>query len=150
MGSLAPVGPLTGDRIGPLGASEPRSGGDRYPQSWRRPQPITLDRTSDVPLYRQVEDQLRTAIHEGRLQPGARLPGIRTLAADLGVARVTIATAYEQLTAEGYLVGRVGSGTTVAPDPPGRPPTVPTAPPTPGAAGIPGPAVRPAARRRSR
>ena len=89
---------------------------------------ITLDRTSDVPLYRQVEDQIRTAIHEERLRPGARLPGVRSLAADLGVARVTIATAYEQLTAEGYLVGRVGSGTTVAPDPPGRPPAVTSVP----------------------
>ena len=74
--------------------------------------PIQVDRTSAVPLYRQVEDQIRSAIHEERLRPGARLPGIRTLAADLGVARVTIATAYDQLTAEGYLVGRVGSGTT--------------------------------------
>jgi GntR family transcriptional regulator / MocR family aminotransferase len=89
---------------------------------------ITLDRSSAVPLYRQVEDQIRMAIHDERLRPGARLPGIRTLAADLNVARVTIATAYEQLTAEGYLVGRVGSGTTVAPDPPGRPPTSPATP----------------------
>jgi GntR family transcriptional regulator/MocR family aminotransferase len=89
---------------------------------------ITLDRTSAVPLYRQVEDQIRTAIHDEGLRPGARLPGIRSLAADLGVARVTIATAYEQLTAEGYLVGRVGSGTTVAPDPPGRPPPSSSAP----------------------
>ncbi len=83
--------------------------------------PIQVDRTSAVPLYRQIEDQIRSAIHEERLRPGARLPGIRTLAADLGVARVTVATAYDQLTAEGYLVGRVGSGTCVAPDLPDRP-----------------------------
>ena len=90
---------------------------------------IQLDRASDVPLYRQVEAQLRAAIQAGRLRPGDRLPGIRTLAADLDVARITIATAYEQLTAEGYLVGRVGSGTTVALDPPDRmgppPPALP-------------------------
>ena len=89
---------------------------------------IVIDRTSPVPLYRQVEDQIRKAIHEERLRPGARLPGIRSLAADLGVARVTIATAYDQLTAEGYLVGRVGSGTTVAPDPPDSPRASRTAP----------------------
>ena len=98
---------------------------------------IQLDRTSAVPLYRQVEDQIRSAIHEERLLPGARLPGIRTLAADLGVARITIATAYEQLTAEGYLVGRVGSGTTVAPDPPTRPPSADRAGPAPTALGSP-------------
>ncbi len=79
---------------------------------------IALDRDSAIPLYRQIELQIRASIDDGRLRPGARLPGIRSLAADLGVGRVTVATAYEQLTAEGYLVGRVGSGTRVALDPP--------------------------------
>ncbi len=83
---------------------------------------IRLDRLSPDPLYRQVEDQLRTAIQTGRLRPGARLPGIRTLAIELGVARVTVASAYEELAAEGYLAAQVGSGTRVADEPPGRPP----------------------------
>jgi GntR family transcriptional regulator/MocR family aminotransferase len=81
--------------------------------------PIVLDRASAVPLYRQIEDQLRGAIRDGRLRPGARLPGVRTLAGDLGVARITVTTAYEQLAAEGYVDGRVGSGTRVSDDPPG-------------------------------
>lgn len=83
---------------------------------------VQLERASDIPLYRQVEEQIRAAIHAGRLRPGARLPGIRTLAEDLGVARVTVASAYEQLAAEGYLDAQVGSGTRVATDPPEVPP----------------------------
>jgi GntR family transcriptional regulator/MocR family aminotransferase len=95
--------------------------------------PIVLDRTSDEPLYRQIEGQLRGAIRDGRLRPGARLPGVRTLAGDLGVARITVATAYEQLAAEGYVDGRVGSGTRVSADPPGSRPEAPRRPPSGGA-----------------
>src|SRR5687767_956795 len=79
---------------------------------------VTLDRTSPEPLYRQVERQVRAAAETGRLRPGDRVPSVRTLAADLDVGRLTIATAYEQLAADGFLVGRVGFGTVVAPNPP--------------------------------
>jgi GntR family transcriptional regulator/MocR family aminotransferase len=85
--------------------------------------PIVLERASDEPLYRQIENQLRSAIRDGRLRPGARLPGVRTMATALGVARITVATAYEQLAAEGFIEGRVGSGTRVVDDPPLPPPT---------------------------
>ncbi|MBL7256618.1 PLP-dependent aminotransferase family protein [Paractinoplanes lichenicola] len=57
---------------------------------------------------------LRTAIVDGRLPAGERLPPTRALAADLGVARGSVATAYERLAAEGYLKTRVGAGTFVA------------------------------------
>jgi GntR family transcriptional regulator/MocR family aminotransferase len=57
---------------------------------------------------------LRAAIVDGRLPAGHRLPPTRALAADLGVSRGSVATAYERLGAEGYLVARVGSGTYVA------------------------------------
>ncbi|WP_249997871.1 PLP-dependent aminotransferase family protein [Actinoplanes sp. M2I2] len=57
---------------------------------------------------------LRTAIVDGRLPSGERLPATRALAADLGVARGSVAAAYERLTAEGYLSSRVGAGTFVA------------------------------------
>jgi GntR family transcriptional regulator/MocR family aminotransferase len=80
--------------------------------------PIELDRASSEPLYRQVESNVRGAIDSGRLRPGQRLPSVRALAGQLGVGRLTIATAYEQLAAEGYLVGRMGFGTIVAPHPP--------------------------------
>ncbi|MFF7648727.1 PLP-dependent aminotransferase family protein [Streptomyces sp. NPDC007983] len=63
---------------------------------------------------------LRDAIRSGRLAPGTRLPPYRSLAADLGVARNTVADAYAELVAEGWLTARQGSGTRVAPraDPP--------------------------------
>ncbi|WP_433475154.1 PLP-dependent aminotransferase family protein [Spirillospora sp. CA-142024] len=63
---------------------------------------------------RAVEESLRAAIRDGRLLSGARLPSSRDLAAELGVARGTVAAAYEQLVAEGWLTARSGSGTRVA------------------------------------
>lgn len=64
---------------------------------------IRLDRGADLALHRQLEVELRSAIADGRLAPGAPIPGSRSLATELGVARVTVATAYDQLIAEGYL-----------------------------------------------
>ncbi|ANS64509.1 GntR family transcriptional regulator [Streptomyces lincolnensis] len=57
---------------------------------------------------------LREAVRDGRLTPGTRLPAYRSLAADLGVARNTVADAYAELVAEGWLTARQGSGTRVA------------------------------------
>ena len=88
--------------------------------------PFELDRSSPESLYRQVEANVREAIDAGRLRPGQRLPSVRALAGQLGVGRLTIATAYEQLAADGYLVSRMGFGTIVAPYPPQ--PEVPTSP----------------------
>lgn len=76
--------------------------------------PVALDRSGDLPLYRQIEEELRRAILDGRLRPGMRLPSVRSLAAELRVARITVVTAYEQLAAEGYVEGRAGVGTIVA------------------------------------
>jgi GntR family transcriptional regulator / MocR family aminotransferase len=61
-----------------------------------------------------LETALREAVQAGRLAPGTRLPSTRALAADLGIARNTIAEAYSQLTAEGWLTAQQGSGTRVA------------------------------------
>jgi GntR family transcriptional regulator/MocR family aminotransferase len=60
-------------------------------------------------IYRQLHD----AIMDGRLRPGERLPPTRELAQRLDVSRNTVAVAYERLTAEGFLTGRVGAGTFV-------------------------------------
>jgi GntR family transcriptional regulator/MocR family aminotransferase len=60
-----------------------------------------------------IETSLRAAIRERRLGPGARLPSTRALASDLGLARGTVAEAYAQLQAEGYLTARRGGGTWV-------------------------------------
>ena len=61
-----------------------------------------------------LEDALRNAIRSGQLRSGAALPPSRQLAADFGFARTTVVAVYEQLVAEGYLIARQGSGTTVA------------------------------------
>jgi GntR family transcriptional regulator / MocR family aminotransferase len=68
-------------------------------------------------LYLQIYRHLRAAILGGQLQPGAKLPSTRALASELGVSRRTVLVAYDQLIAEGYVVGEVGSGTRVAPLP---------------------------------
>src|SRR2546423_8572404 len=62
-----------------------------------------------------LEGALRDAIRAGRLRAGTRLPASRALAADLGIARNTVAEVYSQLVAEGWLTARTGSGTSVAP-----------------------------------
>jgi GntR family transcriptional regulator / MocR family aminotransferase len=80
--------------------------------------PVELDRASSEPLYRQIASFVRGAIDAGRLRPGQRIPSVRAFAGQLGVGRLTVATAYEELAAEGYLVGRMGFGTIVAPHPP--------------------------------
>ncbi len=75
---------------------------------------LQIDRRSRDSLQRQIYDQLRGAILNGQFAAGARVPSSRDLASDLGVSRNTVACAFDQLLAEGYLEGRVGSGTYVA------------------------------------
>ncbi|MFF1303076.1 PLP-dependent aminotransferase family protein [Streptomyces sp. NPDC058307] len=85
-------------------------------------------------VRRGLTDALREAVRTGRLAPGTRLPSSRALATDLGIARNTVADAYADLVAEGWLTARQGSGTHVSqrtvvpptgpaprPRPPGRP-----------------------------
>ncbi len=75
---------------------------------------LAVAETPGVPMYRQLYEQLRAAILDGRLRPGAQLPSTRGLSEELAVARNTVMGAYEQLLAEGYLEGETGSGTYVA------------------------------------
>src|SRR6266852_5318595 len=75
---------------------------------------VAVDRTSSVPLHRQIYDGFRSAILEGRLRPGQRIPSTRVLAAEIRVSRFPILNAYAQLLAEGYLESRVGAGTVVS------------------------------------
>ncbi len=69
-------------------------------------------------LSARIYRQLHAAVMDGRLRPGERLPPTRELARQLDVSRNTVALAYERLTAEGFLVGRVGAGTFVCDNPP--------------------------------
>lgn len=87
---------------------------------------MRLDTTSDQTLRRSLSRCVRTAIADGSIKPGARLPSTRLLAAELGVSRNTISDAFAQLVAEGFLVARHGAGTFVAAlDEPVRPPQPP-------------------------
>lgn len=76
---------------------------------------VVLEAGSGVPFYRQLYEGIREAILSGRLPPRTRLPSTRAVAAELGVSRTTVVAAFGQLLAEGYLEGRTGSGTFVAP-----------------------------------
>ncbi len=75
---------------------------------------IDLARSKSLRLHRQLYVQLSEAILSRRLVPGTRLPPTRALAAELGVSRNTVVNAFEQLLAEGYIEGKVGSGTFVS------------------------------------
>ncbi len=77
------------------------------PLSLRGPKPGT-------PLYRWLYEELRARILAGRLRPGVRLPATRDLAVQYGLSRPTIVNAFEQLRSEGYVEGKVGSGTYVS------------------------------------
>jgi GntR family transcriptional regulator/MocR family aminotransferase len=76
--------------------------------------PVDLRRGCGIPLHVQLATQVRALLRRGVLDPGARLPSTRALAAELGVARAVVEQAYDQLLAEGWLVARRGSGTFVA------------------------------------
>jgi GntR family transcriptional regulator / MocR family aminotransferase len=76
---------------------------------------LALDRSGRRGLREQLQQQLRSAIQQGRLPAAALLPPSRTLARELGVARSVVVDAYEQLAADGYLGARQGSGTQVLP-----------------------------------
>ncbi|MDL2077679.1 PLP-dependent aminotransferase family protein [Streptomyces sp. GXMU-J15] len=88
---------------------------------------LHLEPATGPGLRRGLTDALREAVRTGRLTPGTRLPSSRSLAADLGIARNTVADAYADLVAEGWLTARQGSGTRVAEDRSTPPtPAVPT------------------------
>ena len=78
-----------------------------------------LELDGSGPLHGQLTRALKGAMFSGSMHTGTRLPPSRLLARELGVSRNTVLAAYEQLRAEGFLDGRVGSGSFVAPLPQG-------------------------------
>lgn len=82
---------------------------------------IEIDTASPLPPYEQIRGQVAAMITSGVLAAGARLPTVRQLAADLGLAVNTVARAYRELEAAGLVVSRVRLGTTVAARPPVAP-----------------------------
>ena len=79
-------------------------------------QPITVDHDSPTPPYEQVREQIRSRVDAGSLAPGTKLPTVRGLASDLGLAANTIARAYRELEGLGVIEtrGRAGSVVTGA------------------------------------
>ncbi|MCC6833081.1 MAG: GntR family transcriptional regulator [Thermoleophilia bacterium] len=93
---------------------------------------VSVDVRDPTPPYEQIRRQVADRIGTGLLRPGDRLPPVRQLAADLGLATGTVARAYRELERGGWVHSRRGGGTRVA-----------TAPPV---AASPGAALRDAAR----
>jgi len=83
-------------------------------ESWAELYAFEVNRADNSPLFRQLYQQLRSAILSRRLRPGTKLPSTRELSSQLGVSRSAAVAAYEQLLAEGYTSGRRGSGTYVS------------------------------------
>jgi GntR family transcriptional regulator / MocR family aminotransferase len=75
---------------------------------------IIFENDEPSPLYRRLYDWFRSAILAGDLRPGQKLPSTRYLASALNVSRITILSAFQQLSAEGYIESAAGSGTYVA------------------------------------
>lgn len=75
---------------------------------------ISVNRNTQKPLHRQIYDAYRGVIVGGMLRPGQRVPSTRGLAAELGISRIPVLSAYAQLLAEGYFESRVGAGTAVS------------------------------------
>ena len=75
---------------------------------------LDVDTASPVPAYEQLRGQLAALIGSGQLPEGHRLPTIRQLSADLGLAPGTVARVYRELENEGFVSSRVRHGTVVA------------------------------------
>jgi GntR family transcriptional regulator len=75
---------------------------------------LKIEPESPVPIYVQIEEQVRALVAAGRLRPGDQLPTIRQLAVDLGVNYNTVARAYLELERAGVITTQRGRGTFVA------------------------------------
>ncbi len=75
---------------------------------------ILISNTSEIPLYRQIKDQIKDAILREELSEGDPLPSIRAFANDLSVSVLTVRRVYDELEREGFIVSQVGIGTFVS------------------------------------
>ncbi len=78
---------------------------------------IHIDKTSRVPIYDQIKDQVKGLIHAGQVKTGDQLPTIRELSVQLSVNFNTVALAYRDLANDGVIVTERGKGTFVASTP---------------------------------
>lgn len=75
---------------------------------------INISNTSTVPLYEQIQTQIKNQILNGNLKPGEGLPSIRNLAKELNVSIITTKRAYEELEKDGFIETVVGKGTFIS------------------------------------
>src|SRR6476660_662455 len=85
-----------------------------YYEHMTKPLSLKLDRSARIPLGEQIRSGISAAIEAGVLAPGARLPSWQDLAAQLGVARGTVRSAYEKLSSAQLIVASRATGTRVA------------------------------------
>lgn len=76
---------------------------------------IILKNKSDIPIYEQIEQQIKSQILEGKAAENEQLPSIRQLARDLKISVITTTRVYNDLTEEGFIVSVAGKGYFVAP-----------------------------------
>src|SRR6187431_51240 len=92
----------------------PRNDKNRVPRGMTKPLNLQLDRSAKTPLTEQIRKGITAAIESGALAPGARLPSWLDLAAQLGVARGTVRSAYAKLAAAQFIAASRATGTHVA------------------------------------
>lgn len=76
---------------------------------------IVLSNSSDLPIYEQIKEQVKTQILSGELSENEMLPSLRQLAKDLKISVLTTTRAYNELEEEGFITSRQGKGFFVMP-----------------------------------
>lgn len=79
---------------------------------------LSVDPSDAVPLWKQIEENVRRLVASGALRPGAAVPSVRDLARELSINPATVAKGYQRLVDAGILAVRRGEGTFVADKPP--------------------------------
>ena len=74
---------------------------------------IIIANNSDIPIYQQIEEQIKNMIVNGQLAAGSPLPSIRNLAVQLRISSITTKRAYDELEKAGYIISQVGRGSFV-------------------------------------
>ena len=77
---------------------------------------ITINDSSDIPIYLQLRNQIVQGISKGQLSPGEQLPTVRALSLEIGINSMTVSKAYQQLKQEGYVYSDRRNGVCVRKD----------------------------------
>ena len=82
---------------------------------------LSVDPSDAVPLWKQIEENVRRLVASGSLKPASAMPSVRELARDLSINPATVTKGYQRLVDAGILAVKRGEGTFVAENPPTRP-----------------------------